>query len=204
MKNNSILIKPAVLIVSFLFCTALQAQVNGQLKQLQKKFNSLKNISAEFTESANGTINLAGRFYYEKENKLRIDLKDATIVSDGTNTWNYNKKEKKLIIGTYDKNDPSLLSIKNIVDVYPSECKVETGIEGKTNILTLTPKTGGLPFNSVKIKLNGESLISSMVVIDRNGREMQFDFTNYKTNENLPKSLFTISPPKGSKVIDLR
>jgi|YelNatPaOPRAMG01_1025707.scaffolds.fasta_scaffold00304_45 outer membrane lipoprotein-sorting protein len=204
MKINILSFKTSFFILSFILCSLLKAQINPQLKILQNKFNSLDNISADFVESSNGKENLSGKFYYQKENKLRLELKNITIVSNGTDTWNYNKKEKKLIISSFDNNDPSLLSIKNIVDIYPSKCKVENETAGSLNILIFTPKGNGLPFSSVKLWLNNQNLISKMIIIDNGGRTIQVDFSNYKLDEKLPSSLFKINPPKGSKIIDLR
>lgn len=192
------------LILSLLLCPLLNAQINQKLKILQNKFNSFDNISADFVESANGKENLSGKFYYQRENKLRLEFKNITIVSDGTNTWNYNKREKKLIISSYDDNDPSLLSIKNIVDIYPSKCKVESETDGNLDVLIFLPKENGLPFSSVKLWLNDQNLISKMIIIDNSGHTIQVDFSNYKLDEKLPNSLFKINPPKGSKIIDLR
>jgi len=42
---------------------------------------------------ANPVLN--GNMYFKKENNLRIEFGNQTIVADGTTSWNYNKKKKK-------------------------------------------------------------------------------------------------------------
>ena len=45
---------------------------------------------------------------------------------------------------------------------------------------------------------------TKMIIEDLNDVLIQIDFSDYKLNSNLPDSLFTFTPTKGSKVIDLR
>jgi len=197
----------ALTIISlFVFIGTSFAQNEGQqvLESLQKKFNSTKDITAEFVQSSNGKVILSGKFYFKKKNNLRLELKNITIISNGETNWNYNKTENKVIISSYDENDPSVLSLNNFINVYPSECNVELQNNNGQKILMLTPQKEGLNFKSVKIWLDNDNLISKMIIEDLNNVSVRIDFSNYKLNTNLPDSLFTFVPPKGSKVIDLR
>ena len=174
------------------------------LKSLRQKFNSITDISAEFTQSSNGRANLSGKFFYKKKNNLRLELKNLVIMSDGETSWNYNKKENKVIISSYDENDPSILSLTKIINEYPQRCTVDLQKDNGKNILVLTPKSTGINFKSVKIWIGPEDLIQKMEVLDLNNTAIQISFSNYQLNKKLPNSFFTFTPPKGSKVIDLR
>ncbi len=73
------------------------------LKSLQNKFDSITDLSADVTQKSNGKSSLSGKMYFKKENNLRIEFGNQTIVADGKTSWNYNKKDKKVIISDYDE-----------------------------------------------------------------------------------------------------
>ena len=77
-----------------IFFTTSFAQEDAQvvLKNIQNKFESITDLSAQLTQSVNGNVNLKGKVYYKKENQVRFEFKNILIVSDGETSWNYNQK----------------------------------------------------------------------------------------------------------------
>ncbi|MCL5030318.1 MAG: outer membrane lipoprotein carrier protein LolA [Bacteroidetes bacterium] len=181
-----------------------QNNSNMLLKSLQNKFNSINDLSADFKQSTNGRINLVGKFFYKKENDLRLELRNLMIVSDGTTNWSYNKKENKVIISNYDPSDPSIISLKRIIEDYPAKCEVSDEKENGNNVLVLKPGKPGMNFKIAKIFINSSDLVQKIILTDQNDALIQIEFSNYKLNQKLNNSTFTFIPPKGSKVIDLR
>ena len=181
-----------------------QNSAGKMLKALQDKFKSIENISAGFVQAENGRVTLSGKFYYEKGNKMRLELKNLLIITDGETSWNYNKRENKVIISSYNPDDPSYFSLKQIIEEYPSKCTVSTDKENGSEVLVLTPNKSGLNFTTAKIWVNSENLISRILLTEQNNALIQVSFSNYKINSFLSRSTFTFTPPKGSKVIDLR
>ncbi len=173
------------------------------LRALQDKFNSVSNVTADFRQTVNGKVNLAGKFFFEKKNKLRLELKNLIIVSNGTTNWSFNKRENKVVISDYDKENPPVFSINNFIETYPSQCTVSSINEGGKEILVLTAKNNSMKFKTVKIWLNGENLIEKLLV-DSGGKTVEMTFTGYKINQRLGNSIFTFIPPKGSSIVDLR
>ena len=200
--------KKTPLIITYLLVLAaiLLAAGSGEqlVKSLQNKFNSISDLSADFRQISNGKVSLAGKFYYGKGNKLRLDLKTLTIVSDGKTNWSYNKNQKKVIISNYNPDDASIISLENIINNYPSQCTVSMQKEGNSNILNLIPVKSGLSFKHAKILISPENLIQRIDMVDQNNNPIQIEFTNYRLNKDLNTSTFTFTPPEGSKVIDLR
>ena len=190
----------------FLLAVSVNAQNSADkvLRVLQDKFKSAKNISADFVQTTNGKVNLTGKFYYEKDNKLRLEFKNLLIVTDGQTSWNYNKRENKVIISSYNPDDPSYFSLKQIIEGYPSKCDVSLSKDNGSDVLVLTPNKPGLNFKTAKIWLNPDNLISKIMLTDQNNALVQVNFSNYKLDSSLNKSTFIFTPPKGSKVIDLR
>ena len=197
--GNSIII--VVLLVSI-----AHTQTNGNelINDLQTRFNAIDDLTAEFIQSTNGKIFLSGVFLFKKENMVKIIAKQLIIVSDGTTSWSYNKKENKVIISSFDENDPGVFSINELVYNFPEECDISSNIENGEKVLTLVPNGYKYNFNKVQIWLNTDDLISKVLFIDPAFGETEVTFSNYKLNQNFSDSEFYFIPPVGSKIIDLR
>ncbi len=194
----------ALILICFTTVSSAQGKAGEQLKALQAKFNSLSDISADFVQYTNGKENISGKFSYKKEGKLRLELKNILVVTDGKTNWSYNKKENKVVISDYDPSDPSVLSLNRFINDYPSGCSVSAGVEKGSRFLTLIPKTEKHKFKSVKMFINEKDLVDKLIIEDMNGNFITINFSDIKTNSGLSNSKFTFNPPKGSKVIDLR
>ena len=192
--------------IIFVFATTTFSQNDAVkvLNDLQTKFDTIKDLSVDFTQSGNGKNKLAGMLVFKKENMLRIDTKNFIIVTDGTTSWNYNKKQNKVIISNYDENDPSVFSINELVYELPAESDIELSNENGQNVLTLTPNSYEYSFNSVKLWLNEDNLISKVVLNDAAIGIVKVKFSNYQLNQNLKDSEFSFTPPEGSRIIDIR
>jgi len=174
------------------------------LKNIQDKFNSITDLSAQITQSVNGQVNLKGKVYYKKENNLRFEFKNILIVSDGETSWNYNEKQNKVIITDYENEGNKILSISQIIYDYPDDCELSTyELEGKM-VLQLIPKDDTFSFNSIKLFIDDNNLIIKALIDEPATGSIQLDLSNYKVNKNLPDSYFSFSPPEGCQVLDLR
>lgn len=196
-------------IISFLllFTVSLNFDDAGEklLKNLQTKFEKVKDLSADFQQSTNGKAILNGKFFFKKEDKLRIEFKSSTLISDGATNWSYNQKEHKVIISKNDEDNASPFSLRKVVFDYPKECAVASEIDNSTEVLVLTPnKDSSIGYSLIKIWINKENLINRIVLKDKADNLIQIDFTKYKINQKISDSKFNFTPPEGSKVIDLR
>ena len=192
--------------IIFIFATTTFSQNDADkvLNDLQTKFDTIKDLSVEFTQSGNGKNKLAGMLFLKRENKLRRETKNFIIVTDGTTSWNYNKKENKVIISNYDENDPGVFSIKELVYELPAESDIELSNENGQNVLTLTPNSYNYSFDSAKLWINEDNLISKVVLNDAAIGIVKVKFSNYQLNQNLKDSEFSFTPPEGSRIIDIR
>ena len=197
--------RSVLIMLSMFLCVSVfgQDNTNELLNAVQSKYNSINTLTADFSKSSGSKEDFSGKIYLKKENKLRIELKNNTIITDGETFWNYNKKENKVIINNYDESEPSELSLNNFIQVYPSKSNVSSGEEGNYKILRLVPKTAELNFSSAKLYINKDDLVEK-VIIDSNSGNSTITLSGYKLNQDIPDSEFTYSPPKGIKVIDLR
>jgi outer membrane lipoprotein carrier protein len=175
------------------------------LKNLQNKFEMVKDLSADFQQSTNEKAILNGKFFFKKEDKLRIEFKSSTLISDGATNWSYNQKENKVIISKNDENNASPFSIQRVLFDYPKECVVASEVNNGTELLVLTPnKDSSIGYSLIKIWINKENLINRIVLKDKADNLIRIDFSKYKVNRKISDSKFNFTPPEGSKVIDLR
>lgn len=194
-----------ILFVVFFLLQITRAQDIKLLNKLQNHFNSVKDFSAALVQLNNGKVNLSGKLFFKKENNLRLELKNLTIVSDGKTNWNYNKKQKKVIISNYDENDPSVFSLKRIIFDYPSKCEISEKTENGENVLVLKPQANsGINADLIKISMTKENNVSKVSINDASGNIIEVRFSNYQINAEIPDSKFSFTPPEGTKVIDLR
>jgi outer membrane lipoprotein carrier protein len=189
----------------FLFTISF-AQEDAQtvLKNIQDKFESISDLSAQLTQSVNGNVNLKGKVYYKKENQLRFEFKNILIVSDGETSWSYNQKDNKVFITDYESEGNKILSMRQIIFEYPQDCDLNTYESESQTVLKLIPKDDEFSFNSIQLFISGDNLITKALIDDPATGEIQIELSDYQLNTNLPDSFFQFSPPEGSQVIDLR
>ena len=174
------------------------------LKSLQDKFDSITDLSVDVNQKSNGKSSLSGKMYFKKENNLRLEFGNQTIVTDGKTSWNYNEKEKKVIISNYDDAGAGLLSINYLIYKYPSECELSLSSEDGMQILNLTPKSKRNNLGEVKLFITKENLIDKAVILNQATGKMEVLFSNYKLNQKIAHSKFSFTAPEGTSVVDLR
>lgn len=209
MKMNIIELNRIKVSYVLFFCLSIISSLVGQepgdqhLKSLQDKFSSIKDFTANITQSVDGRSSLSGKIFFKKQNNFRIEFGNSVLVSDGITSWNYNKKENKIIITDYEE-DGSIFSINFLVYQFPSQCTLKAGQDGSLRTLTLTPKSRSSNLGEVTLWINSDNLIVKIQTNDPAAGIVELSFSNIKTNQNLPDSNFQFNPPQGSRIIDLR
>lgn len=192
------------LITLFFATTTFSQNAEAVLKSLQNKFNSINSLSVNVTQKANSKSALTGKMYFKKENNIRVEFTNQLIVSDGKTSWNYNKKDKKVIISDYDDTGSGVLSINYLVYQYPSECNLSLSSEGGKQVLILTPKSKRNNFGEVKLFINKDDLIDKIITSNQGAGSIEILFSNYSLNPSISDSQFSFTPPEGTSIVDLR
>ena len=193
-----------ILILLFFTSSVFTQSAESVLKSLQNKFDSITDLSANVSQKVGGKSNLSGKILFKKENNLRIEFPNQTIVADGQTSWNYNKKDKKVIISNYEETGSGLLSIKYLVYEYPSECEISLSSKDGSEVLVLKPKSKRSGLGEVKLYVSKDNLIDKIIVSNQASGEMEVTFSNYKLNQKISDSQFSFTPPEGTTVVDLR
>jgi outer membrane lipoprotein carrier protein len=191
-------------ILLFIFSLYAQSDANSILKELRNKFNSINDLTVDYSQKAGGKVILNGKIIFKKENKYRVENKNQIVGSDGVAAWNYNSTQKKYIITNYDSESNSIYSINYLVYQLPNECLLSARTEGNLKVLELSPKSANLQFKKIELWINSDNLIQKIVLSDLNNNTNEISLSNYKLNQKISDSLFSFNPPEGTKVIDLR
>lgn len=193
-----------------IFVTILSGQSADEvILKIQNKFSVTEDIKANFTQKINSanqdnTLKLTGTFYFKKENRLRIEIKNRLIVSDGNTIWNLNQNENKLIISSYD-SDYTSFSLPQIINNYPNLCDKELIVNTPNKkTVRLVPNDNQLNFQSAEISVNTNSLIEKVIITDFNSMKFIFELTKTQTNIGLSDNLFVYEPEEGVEIVDLR
>jgi len=192
------------LLTILFFTTSYSQDAESVLKSLQKKFDSINDLSVEVTQKSNSKSVLTGKMFFKKENNIKIEFPNQTIVTDGKTSWNYNKKTNKVIISNYDDAGSDFLSINYLVYQFPTECNLSLSEENGMQVLILNPKSQQNNFGTIKLFITKDNLISKATIVSQTGGLIEVSFGNYKLNPKLSDSLFSFTPPEGTTVIDLR
>ncbi len=200
----------SLFVIAMLFFTLIAFGQNngGLLLKVQEKYNTNKSLSADFIlniqKSSNqiaGKTSARGKIYLGEGNKFRVELDKNIVVCDGKTFWNFKEEENKIIINNFDQNDPSSFSIKTILNEYPKKCTQEE----ESGVIILTPKKiSDLDFNKAELWVNKDNLIEKIWIDYPSWGTFEISLSNYKLDQKIPESKFTLTPPEGSKIIDLR
>ena len=191
------------IILIFVFLNAsLCAQ--DLLQKIQDKFQETTSFESSFSQSIGIGDNsqkdvLTGKFYFKKENNYRIELSMRNIISDGTSIWNYDMVNDKVVV-LLTEDDPLALSLTNYILNYPEFCEIET--EGP-NTLVLVPDPDELELKRIQVWCNEKYIVNVISITDFNNNEYRFTLDSIEIKDT-PDSLYTFTPRKGTKIIDLR
>ena len=198
----NILLTGFILLFSFTYYA--QSDANSILKDLRNKFNSINDLTVDYSQKAGGKVILNGKIIFKKENKYRVENKNQIVGSDGISAWNYNSAQKKYIITNYDGESNSIYSINYLVYQLPNECLLSARTEANLKVLELAPKSTNLQFKKIELWINSDNLIQKIILSDLNNSTNEISLSNYKLNQKISDSIFSFNPPEGTKVIDLR
>lgn len=193
-----------IVLCALLMIAGAQTNLYSQsvLKNVQQKLNGAQGFETSFEESIGGKSFMSGRFYFRKENKVRVETKNLIMVSDGKTTWNYNKPSKKIIISEYNAKDVSLLNFGKLLTEYPEKCNVTEEKENGTQLLLFEARDKSLPFKKVKCTIGSDNTLRS-AEIAAGSQKITISFSAWKFSAPADK-LFGMEEVKGAQVIDLR
>lgn len=172
------------------------AASSQQLMNLESDFVQTKNLSM-----LKDKIVSKGKFYYKKNNKVRIEYfkpytylmiinQNTMLVKDEQKKSNYNTRSNKI-----------MQSINNIMldcmsgNVYNNkEFSTQVFENGKEYFLSLTPTTSTMKkmFSRIEVSLNKTNFqVLRLNMVENGGDNTVMVFSNQNTTKNLDENLFS-------------
>lgn len=212
--------KSIVLGIAILVVTTLSSAQDEKLtvesvtSQMQKRFESLKDARASFTQRVKFGFSrieqtFKGSLTLKKPNKYRIESDNQTIVTDGTTVWAYSPANRQVVIDHYKENQNSVSPDRFLIDLPETYYISLVGTEhvGSETLITLKliPRDDRSFIKSVRISVV-QSLwnVREIEIVDLNETETTYHITNLETNVGVEDSNFVFTPPSGTEIVDLR
>lgn len=186
------------------------------LDKVSSKFKSYKTVQANFTLSvtdANGKqLGTKKGTVYIKGSKYRVSISGQEIYSDGNNIWTYDKSANEVQITKFDPTTNTITPQKMFTNFYDKDFLYKLNGETKSGNKTiqeieLTPIDKTKTFFKVLVGIDKISKnIVSTKLFEKNGNRYIYTVTSFKTNSDLPESLFLFDSKAypNVEVVDLR
>jgi outer membrane lipoprotein carrier protein len=187
---------------------------------LQKKYDSIKDFSADFVHVYQGgvlrkRVSESGRVLIKKPGKMRWDYQapeQKLFVSDGAKIYSYLPQDKQVIVSTVPRGDDAstpvlFLSGKgNILRDFNSssaEPALMRDLPAGSLGLKLVPKAPQADYDWLVVAIEPGTLrIVGLVTTDAQGGQSSFSFTNLKENVGLADKSFEFKMPRGVDVVN--
>lgn len=183
------------------------------VRNVQENYDRTNNAVVQFTQTVALPLSklsktIKGTLYLKKGNKYKIETDDNVIVTDGKTTWSYMPASNQVVIDNYrdDKNtiDPDKFLLNIPSDYYVVLLDAKQTDEDTAYILRLTPKSDNSFIRSIKIVVTGSWTVRSVEVSDMSDNQYTYAVNDLRINTGLPDSEFRFSPPKDSRIVNLR
>lgn len=213
--NYKIFYLSIICLVMMILAPVQAEDVNEIIKQVQKKYDKMDDLSAVFKQVetfklTGSQTEMVGKIYIKKGVKYRFESDDQTIVTDGKTVWTFNAVSRQLLIDNVRENSGALLP-RDLLFKYPKNCYATLLAEEKRAantfyVVKLDPKENFHGYlKSIRLWIDKKtSKVSRMETTDLNDNESMFEITQIDTQTKLEDSLFSFEPAPGVDVVDMR
>jgi len=205
------------LIAALLTLAASDSTAPELAQALQKKYDTVKDFSADFTHTYEGSvlkkqITERGRLIIKKPGRMRWQYttpEEKLFVSDGVKMYSYIPQDKQVIVASVPPDDEAttptlfLAGKGNLTrDFTASLVDVPPGMPAGSKALKLVPKTRQQDYDWLVLVVDSASLdIRGLVTVDAQGGKSSFSFANLKQNVGLADKDFAFKIPRGVDVV---
>jgi len=208
-------------LVSFLFLIrgAYGNPVNADISQIQKTYDTIRDIQADFVQesvvkswNAEQVQKAQGTVSFKKGGKMFWDYQEPApqqIISDGNTLWFYEPEDKQVMVTTVGAGFQSQIAadllngkahLKRDFDVTEMTSDAE-GNAGKL-VLQLIPRSSQHNLSKILLLLDKNTyIIYQTEVYDLFDNLTRITFSQIQIDTNLADVLFTFTPPPGVETL---
>lgn len=197
-----------LLFVSLSLTAFSQNKAKALLNEVSEKVKSYDNIAIEFKyvleniqenvkQETKGDVTLEG-------NKYRLNILGVTRLYDGKKLYTISPEDEEVTISKEKENAEEGFSPSKMLsfykDGYVYEMDITQNIQGrKIQYVKLTPIDSNSEIKYILLGIDANTKnIYNLIQIGKNGTKTTLTVNSFKTNELLPKSLFTFDAKKYS------
>lgn len=218
-RHSAVLLAAGIALLSPARGGASIAADQNLAQALQKKYDGIKDFSADFVHVYQGgvlrkRVTERGHLLIKKPGKMRWEYQSPEpklFVSDGVKIYSYIPQDKQVIVSTVPGDDEAptpvlFLSGKgNILRDFTSsaaDAPVMRDLPAGSVGLKLVPKSPQADYDWLVVAIDPASLaIVGLVTTDAQGGQSSFSFTNLKENVGLADKSFEFKIPRGVDVV---
>jgi len=201
MKKLSILL--ALVIASTVFA---QDKVKTLLNEVSKKVKAYKNISVDFkyelnNVSENITQETKGDVTIQND-KYVLNVLGVTRIYDGKTLYNISPEDEEVTISSENTEDEGTITPSKMLSFYEEgynyKMDIIQNVKGrKIQYVKLTPIDSNAEIKHVLLGIDATTKhIYNLIEVGKNGTKTTLTVNSFKTNQAIPKTLFTFDENK--------
>ena len=170
-----------------------------------KSYNDISiNFEYSFFDSENGSSIISNSYAYMKGNSYIIKIDGQEMISNGEVLWTYLIDDQEVMISEVsDDNNNSPLAI---IESFSKEINVGFDISENDITKLLIEEKEKTTFEIMSISVDKDLKITEINIMTLNGDTITYKINSFKTNQNLPDSMFFFDKKThpNVEVIDMR
>lgn len=198
-----------ILAVSSVQTSFSQETAETLYKKTADQLSKAQSLRCEATSEDNSALKL--RIISKRGNSFVIDMGERTVICNGKDLWNINKKEKSVTVSAF-KNQANSLSLEkvffDVIGKYKptSLTSVNNSAMGSSFQLRLEPPKGEkiMDVNAIVLTISKKNNDIQRVSITLGQGTQNWLIRSLVFNPTLGAKVFNYTPPKGVEVIDMR
>jgi outer membrane lipoprotein carrier protein len=184
---------------------------------LQRKYDQLKDFSADFVQSYRGGVLRKetaerGHLLVKRPGKMRwqyVSPEEKLFVSDGVKMYSFLPQDKQVIVSAIPSDDQIAMPTMflagkgNLVrDFSATIVDPPPGAPAGTRALKLVPRSAQREYDWLMLEVAPQTLeLRGLVTTDGQGGQSSFSFTNLKENTGVADKEFIFKMPRGVDVV---
>lgn len=197
--------------ISFILLMAIYCTSNAEIskqkvyQKLLDIYGNVESVSLNFNLVGN---NFSGNLIAKKGNKYKMNLGDRIIICNGKTIWNYSKKDNKVVIGNFQKDNENI-SLEDIFFSFIENFEPISLIplkEDNSYLIKLKSKDSSnymSNISEVNLKITNKYVIKSIQIIE-NGETLTWKIMDLNYTPKFNEKVFEFTLPQKCTVIDLR
>ncbi len=217
MKLNSIFLQVLCLLVWASFASAASPpDVHAIAQAVDGRYNRLRTLQAEFTESYRGAgidRTESGTLWLKKPGKMRWEYRSPTeklFISDGHDAWFYVPGDRQVRRTAVKKLD----DLRSPLAFLLGKTKLEKELQGLSLASDIPPKEPGnvvlrgVPkamadrVGQVLLEITPDSHIAAITIEEQDGSVTEYHFTQQKDDAQIAENQFQFAAPPGVEVVE--